>query len=118
MNALRDGNRPLPGGFAPRVWKWMTGLDPLDARRQIGVRVSADGNRLPDRQVRWGDKRRSHRGRGFADGNDVQSPRGENVGDLAIRKRARQHTTGADRVNARTNDVIEILSESRNGNRQ
>ena len=80
--------------------------------------MSADGDRLPDRQVRCGDKRRSHRGRGLADGNDVKSPRGEDVGNLAIGKRARQHTTGADRVNAGANDVIEILSESGNGNRQ
>jgi hypothetical protein len=48
----------------------------------------------------------------------VQSARGEHVGDVAIGKRARQHTTGTDSVYTRADDVIEVLSEAGNGNRQ
>jgi len=118
MNVLGNGNRPVPGGFAPRVGKRMAGLDPLHARWQIRVGMSADGECLPDREVRCRGKRCGHRGRSLADGNDVQSARGEHVGDVAIGKRARQDTTGADCVYTRADDVIEVLSEAGNGNRQ
>ena len=76
------------------------------------MRMSADGNRLPDRQVRRGDKRCSHRGCRLADGDDMKSPPGENAGDVVIGEGARQHTTGTDRVDTRANDAIEILPES------
>ena len=39
----------------------------------------------------------------------MKSPRGENVVNVAIGKRARQHTTRTDRVNARANDVVDDL---------
>ena len=71
-----------------------------------------------DRQVRCRDERRGHRRGGLADRNDVKSARGASVGDIAIGQRACQHTTGADRVYAGAGDLIEILSESGNGNRQ
>ena len=48
----------------------------------------------------------------------MKAPRGENVGDVTVGERASQHATRADRVDARADDVIEILSESGNGNRQ
>ena len=118
MNALSDRYRAVPGGFAPRVGKWMAGLDPLHAPWQIRVRMSADCNRLPDRQVRCGDKRRGHRRRSLADRDDMKSPRGENVGDAAIGERPRQHATGTHRVDARANDAIDVLPESGNGSRQ
>ena len=117
MNAFRHGNRSVPGGFATRVWKRVAGLDPLYAGRQICVRMSADGNCLPDRQVRRRGKRRGHRCCRLADRDDVKSPRGQNLGDVVIGKRARQHTTGADCVYTRADDVIEILPEG-NGDRQ
>lgn len=48
----------------------------------------------------------------------MEASRREHVGDVAIGERARQHAARADRVDARTNNVIEILPESGNGNRQ
>jgi hypothetical protein len=51
MNALRDGDRPVPGCLASLVRKRMAGLNPLDARRQVWMRMSADGNRFPYREA-------------------------------------------------------------------
>ena len=96
----------------------MAGLEPLHAGRQISVRMRADGDCLPDRQVRRRDKRRGHRGGRLADRDDMKSPRGQDLGDVVIGKRARQHATGADRVYTRADELIEILSEAGNGNRQ
>ena len=118
MDLFCDGNRPVPGGFAPRVRKRMAGLDPLHACRQIGVRMRADGDCLPDRQVRRRGKRRGHRSCRLADRDDVKSPRGQNLGDIVIGKRARQHATRTDCFDTRADDVLEILPEAGNGDRQ
>ena len=66
--------------------------------------VCADRGRLLDREMRHRDKRRRHRCRGLADGQDMQRPRRHDLIDLTVGERAIDDTASAHRVYAGADD--------------
>jgi hypothetical protein len=80
------------------------------------VRANRDG--LPNRQVWCRDERGRHRRRRLSNRNDVQSAPGEDLRHVAIGDGPLDHATSANRVHTGADDVVEIFSESGNGNRQ
>ena len=63
-------------------------------------------------------KRGRHGRRRFAHRNDVKSAPGEDVRHFGIGSARVDHATSANRVHTGADDIVEIFSESGNGNRQ